>query len=35
VVLHMRKPLKKPPRGVNQTVSIVRGCPVPDFMVEG
>jgi hypothetical protein len=33
VVLRMRKPPKNPPRGVNQTVSIVCRCPILDFVV--
>jgi hypothetical protein len=32
---HQQKPLQKPPRGVNRTVSIVRRCLVLGFVVEG
>jgi hypothetical protein len=31
----LEKPLQKSPKGVNQTVSIARGCSIPGFVVEG
>jgi hypothetical protein len=35
VVPRMQKPPQKPLREVNQTISIDRGCSIPDFVVEG